>query len=117
LFEVLLMERMESYEIAVKQVIPAARLSIIRSLSSKYMLNETQISRIMGISQAAVSKYLSGKYSNGVVHMEKKVDQALVEECARAVAGMGRKGEGTVNMYICRICKNVNDFGCKFSRA
>ena len=111
------MGRMESYEVAVKQVIPAARLSIIRSLNSKYRLNETQISRIMGISQAAVSKYLSGKYSDGVVHMEKMVDQRLVEECTQAVAGMGGEAEGTVNMYICRICKSVNDFGCKFSRA
>lgn len=111
------MERMESYEVAVKQVIPAARLSIIKSLNSKYRLNETQISRIMGISQAAVSKYLSGKYSDGVVHMEKMVDQRLVEECTQAVAGMKGEAEGTVNMYICRICKSVNDFGCKFSRA
>jgi predicted transcriptional regulator len=111
------MDGVESYEVAVKQVIPAARLSIIKSLSSKYKLNETQISRIMGISQAAVSKYLSGKYSSGIVYMEGMLDHKLVEECAQAVAGMGREGEVTVNTYICRICKSVNDFGCRFSRA
>lgn len=50
----------------MKLTIPALRVAVSLSLSSNNKMNETQIARGLGIAQAAVSKYLNGKYSKGV---------------------------------------------------
>lgn len=43
--------------------IPAVRCALAHKLTSKYGMDQSQIASSMGISQAAVNKYLSGKCS------------------------------------------------------
>ena len=54
------------YGKAMKTTIPAARAAVAQSLSEEHGMSGTDIARRLGIAQAAVSKYLSGKYSNDV---------------------------------------------------
>lgn len=46
-----------------KFTIPAVRVAAARELNSKYHVGQADIARELGIAQAAVSKYLSGRYS------------------------------------------------------
>lgn len=52
--------------------IPALRVSIAKDLS-KLGKTQTDIAKILGITQAAVNKYLSGNYSSDIKKMEKDV--------------------------------------------
>ncbi len=47
----------------IKLTIPALRISVACKLKKVYNLNEIEIARRVGIAQAAVSKYLNGRYS------------------------------------------------------
>lgn len=53
-----------------KYYIPALRVSIAKDLS-KLGKTQTEIAHVLGISQAAVNKYLSGNYSIDIKKMEK----------------------------------------------
>lgn len=55
-----------------KFYIPALRVSIAKDLS-KLGKTQTEIANILGITQAAVNKYLSGNYSSDIKRMEKDV--------------------------------------------
>ncbi|MGD0510315.1 MAG: hypothetical protein ABSA33_00595 [Candidatus Micrarchaeaceae archaeon] len=65
-----------SCEKAMKLTIPALRIAVSCSLSKGHKMNETDIANALGIAQAAVSKYLNGKYSKEV----KRVVDAVKSE-------------------------------------
>ncbi len=54
-----------------KLLLPAVKIMIIKNLSKKYNLNQPEIAKSLGLTQAAVSKYLSGKYSVKIKKLEK----------------------------------------------
>ncbi len=51
------------YENAMRVTIPAVRAAVALTLSKEHGMSETMIAKRLGVAQAAVSKYLSGKYS------------------------------------------------------
>jgi predicted transcriptional regulator len=54
------------YERAMRETIPAVRIAIAKALRESYGMKEIEIANQLGIAQAAVSKYLGGRYSKGV---------------------------------------------------
>jgi predicted transcriptional regulator len=100
------------YEVAEKEVIPAVRLALIKEMREKYRIKESQISEYIGITQAAISKYLSGKYSEKVRAMEAKLDKQIIGEYTKEIMN-GKKD--ALNRCICTLCSNVNGFECEFS--
>jgi predicted transcriptional regulator len=103
---------MLGYEIAAKEVIPAVRLALIKELKTKYNIKEEEISSYLGITQAAVSKYIREKYSVKIKDIEAKLDRGIIESYAKEIAS-GKIG--AVNLCICKICTTVNNFGCSFA--
>lgn len=100
------------YEIAAKEVIPAVRTLIARELKERYGMKEVDIAQRLSVAQAAVSKYLAGKYSARVREITRRIDMKYVD------AYIGKIAEGKTeyaNMCICTVCKHLNDFGCTFS--
>lgn len=53
-----------------KLTIPAARIAVARTLNKRYEMNQEQIARNLGLAQAAVSKYLNGRYSQKIKRVE-----------------------------------------------
>ncbi len=106
---------MSRYEKAYKEIIPAARAALITEFKKRYDAKEDAIACYVGITQAAISKYLNGKYSDKIKAVAEKVDRSTVE----AFAGRIAKGESdAVDKYMCTVCLMLNDsFRCKFSRA
>lgn len=100
------------YEKAAKEVIPAVRLAIITELASKYHITEEDIAGYLEIAQAAVSKYLNGKYSEKVKALEEKIDKRIVELYSSKISE-GKKE--AVNLCMCTICNALNAFDCQFS--
>ena len=58
-------------ETAIDYFFPALKASIARELLSEYSFNQTDVASKLGVTQAAVSKYLGGHYSAGIKNFEK----------------------------------------------
>lgn len=54
--------------------IPAVRIAVSDTLKSRYRMSETTIAGRLEVAQAAVSKYLNGKYSRRVDVLVKAIE-------------------------------------------
>ncbi len=102
----------DGYEKAANEVVPAARVVIAKQLKERYNLTEANIARILGVAQAAVSKYLNDEYSAVVDNASKKIDAATIDAHIGAIA---KGSKPALKSCICSICNSMNSFGCKFS--
>lgn len=105
---------LSGYEKAYKEIIPAARAALIIELKKKYDIKEEAISKYVGITQAAISKYLNGRYSSRIKGIVEKLDKDIVASYAEKIAS---GNTAAMNKYMCTICNKLNGFDCKFSRA
>ncbi len=101
------------YERASREIVPAVRYALIKRLKAKYNMREEDISKYLGITQAAISKYLGEKRSAKIKAISEKIDANIIEECAESIRG---GGEELVDTCICSVCTSLNSFGCRFSR-
>lgn len=93
-----------SCEIMVKQIIPAVRVRVAKELYSKGLKQE-EIGEKLGLTQAAISKYLSGKYTKGIKKLEKsKIVEKISEEIARAILDKSFK-KIDFQKIVCEYCK------------
>jgi predicted transcriptional regulator len=100
------------YERAYKEIIPAARAALIIELKKKYDIKEEAISKYVGITQAAISKYLNGRYSTRIKEIVEKIDKTTIETYAERIANGQPEA---INKYLCTICNTMNNFNCRFS--
>ena len=77
-------------ERAMGLIIPAVRISVSKKLRKEGMA-QAEISRRLGIRQATVSKYLTGKYSSRLKAAERIVDSKGI---SANVAGLIIRGSG-----------------------
>ncbi|HUB92402.1 MAG TPA: helix-turn-helix domain-containing protein [Candidatus Saccharimonadales bacterium] len=103
---------LSGYERAYKEIVPAARAALIIELNKKYNIKEELISKYVGITQAAISKYLNGRYSARIKEIVEKIDKATIETYAEKIANGHPEA---INKYLCTICNAMNDFDCRFS--
>jgi predicted transcriptional regulator len=100
------------YVRASKEIVPSVRIAMALELSRNYNLSEERIAGILGVTQAAVSKYLNGSYSDKIRDLIKNFDESEIKKFSAKIAA-GEKDE--VNKYICSLCASLNQFGCAFS--
>ncbi len=100
------------YERASKEIVPAARVVIARRLKEKYNMTETDIAKILGIAQAAVSKYLNEDYSKLV---ESTAHEINMDEIDRYIEKISKGDQIAVKKCICSVCNTMNDFDCSLS--
>ena len=62
-----------------KLTIPTARAAIAKALDRKYEMSQQQIARNLGVAQAAISKYLSGRYSGKIKKVERVIESRRYE--------------------------------------
>lgn len=103
-----------AYEVASRENVPAIRAHIAKQLVKRYGMREVEVAHILGVAQAAVSKYISGKYSAEVKEAEAKIDTEMVGRYLPRIA----EGRGEfVVACICRGCQMISPFNCAFCRA
>jgi predicted transcriptional regulator len=101
------------YERASKEIVPAIRLAIAKELKERYGMTESNIAQILGVAQAAVSKYLNKKCSFSVGDVYKRIDTAKIDAYIERIS----KGDKLkLKQCICSICCTLNDFDCEFSK-
>ena len=63
-------------------ILPAVRINIAKQLDGKYDLRQIEIARRLGVAQVAVSKYLSGKYSESLKKAVDKIERSGIVDSA-----------------------------------
>lgn len=97
------------YENMVKEFLPALRISAARKMRKEYGLNQAKIAGLLDTTQAAVSKYLSGRYSIEVKRFEKTLNETEVAAFVKAVIE-NKKLEA--QKTVCKMCSKNLSFKC-----
>ena len=92
-------------EVVVKQLVPAVRVRVAKELYEKHDFNQQEIASKLGITQAAVSKYLTGKYTQEIKKLEtSEIVRKISEEMVKTILDKNfRKHE--FQKIICKYCK------------
>lgn len=94
-------------EMTVMQVLPAIRSTLARLLMSDHGMNQTQVSRVLGITQAAVSYYSKEKRGDeSLLKRYLQVGEAITKLSGDMANGISPKER---QKRICQICRNLQN--------
>jgi len=103
-------------EVAIKFFIPAVRASVAKKLSKNYNITQIDIASVLGITQAAVSNYLTGKYGKRIKKLEK---EKVVKLLSKSVVDSILKKKTTSIKFsedLCKCCKGfIGEVSCEIS--
>jgi predicted transcriptional regulator len=102
-------------EIIVSDVLPAMRAVLANELLKTYNLNQTEVSKKLGMTQPAISQYtreLRGQRTK-IIRSNEKI-MGLVKRLAREIA-LGNMSPKDLHKQFCMICKKIREEGliCK----
>ena len=97
----------KSYDYVAAKFIPVVKSKAAMVLFNEYGLTQQSISKMLGVSQAEVSKYLSGKGARGDGI---KVSDRNIEAFAHSVVV---KDEYNAQRIVCSICPKGASKSCR----
>ena len=103
---------MTIYEEAANEIIPAIRSRLANTLINKYNLKEEKVAELLGVAQAAISKYKTGKYSEKIKKIEGRLSDELIDKYARVLSESGKSRSGEA---LCSLCQAYFSFKCKLT--
>ncbi len=106
------------YVVVADETVPAARVIIAKTLVGKHKLSESEVAKRLGVAQAAVSKYVNGKYSPKITKRMKSIERNLGKNKGTIDSYIEKIAEGHneyVPVCICTICVLEKDIHCIFS--
>lgn len=83
----------------VKLSLPAARIAVAKFLDSRHSMTEAEIARGLGVTQAAVSKYINKKHSAETNHIIRMIKKAGVDKRIGSMVVSGA-GMAEINRQI-----------------
>ena len=87
-------------------ILPAVRINIAKQLDSKYDMRQIEIARRLGVAQVAVSKYLSGKYSEPLKRTVDRIEKSgIVDSAVIRLAKMDSAQE--VDAVVSELCARI----------
>jgi len=93
-------------ELVVGKILPSLRASVVKELSGKYHMKQSDIAKKLGITQASVSQYLSSSRAGSA-----KVTETFpkIKTYADDIAKRIVKGEDRYEWYsvLCTACKDI----------
>lgn len=105
-------------ELVVGKILPTLRASVVRELSGKYKMKQSDIARKLGITQASVSQYLSATRGGNSKMLEEfpQIAEFADEISERIASGEDRYAWHGV---LCKACKSIreNERFCELHRA
>ncbi|MEM3781526.1 MAG: winged helix-turn-helix transcriptional regulator [Candidatus Micrarchaeaceae archaeon] len=105
------------YESATEKYLPVVRFEIANVLKNKYRMKEQEIAERLGITQAAVSKYINKK--------SMKIMRRAVSLRSRINANKGIIDAYSKNLFekradisrFCELCQSLGGFSCGIAKA
>ncbi len=104
-------------ELVVGKILPSLRAAVVKELSGKYRMKQSDIAKKMGITQASVSQYLSSSRagSSKITDSFPKI-KFYADDIAKRIA----RGEDKFEVYsiLCTACKDIrsDEQFCKMHR-
>lgn len=96
-------------EIVVKKVLPAIRSTLVKDLSERHELSQTEIADKLGITQPAVSQYLGS--ARGDTDLEEKLKEAGLHSKLRELSDDIAAGSTQKTQIIRKYCNLCNSMG------
>lgn len=95
-------------EYAIKEIIPAIRALIAKNLCSKYNFTQIEAAKKLGITQAAISQYLSLKRGRKKIKKLRNLPEIriFIEEVSRDIA-KGDVSKKDLSNKLCLVCKTI----------
>jgi len=104
-------------ELVVGKILPSLRASVVKELSGKHDMKQSEIARKLGITQASVSQYLSAARAGDTSIIERfpKILSYAEDISERIVAGESKRQWYGV---ICEACRDIreDDEFCRMHR-
>jgi len=97
-------------EIAVKSVIPAIRAYVAKELTQTHKMKQTDAANLLGITQTAVSKYISNVRGQVIRIDQTREIQTMMNEIASKIAEEKISGPQLIPSF-CEVCKAVRRSG------
>jgi hypothetical protein len=97
-------------EVAVKSVIPAIRAYIAKELTNTYKMKQTDIAFVLGITQTAVSKYLSNVRGQAIRIDHSEEIRSMMNEIASRITDKEISGPQLIDEF-CTVCNIVRQKG------
>jgi predicted transcriptional regulator len=104
-------------ELVVGKILPALRASVVKELSGKHHMKQSDIAKELGITQASVSQYLSATRAGGT-----KITESFpkIKTYANEIANRIIAGEEKTEWYgvLCKACQDIrsDDEFCRMHR-
>jgi len=104
-------------EIAVKSVIPAIRAYVAKELTQTHKMKQNDVANLLGITQTAVSKYITHVRGRVIRIDQTKEIQTMMNEIALTVASEKISGPQLIPRF-CAVCQAVRQNGlmCKLCK-
>jgi predicted transcriptional regulator len=104
-------------ELVVGKILPTLRASVVKELSGKYAMKQSEIAKRLGITQASVSQYLSATRAGNTKLIE---SFPQINTYAQEIAKRIMAGETKYEWYgvLCKACRDIrdNEEFCKLHR-
>lgn len=102
-------------EVGVKTVLPAVKAIMARQIVEKHGLNEQQTAELLGLSQSAVSRYISKDRGNLLEINGSPEILALIEQMVTSIIKYPNNKTEVLTIF-CQICTAIREKGlmCPF---
>jgi predicted transcriptional regulator len=97
-------------EVGVKTVLPAIKAIIARNIMENHGLKEKETARILGLSQSAVSRYLTRNRGN-LIEIESSAEiKPLIDQMVTFLVKEPAKKQEIMDLF-CQTCKIIREKG------
>lgn len=97
-------------EIAVKSLIPAMRAQVAKELTQTHKMKQDEVASLLGISQTAISKYISNVRGQAFKIDQTEKIQEMLSDIALEVATERISGP-RLTLRFCQVCKTARQNG------
>lgn len=102
-------------EVGVKTVLPAVKAMMAKAIVEKHGLNEQQAAKVLGLSQSAVSRYISKERGNLLKVENSSEVLALIDQMVVSLIKEPNNKQQIMHLF-CQTCSAIREKGlmCPF---
>lgn len=97
-------------EVVVWYVLPTIRRELAKELVDSYGLKQSQIAKMFGVTDAAISQYLKNKRGGSSI-IETSEHYDVFEDEVKESAKLLAAGKSDISAEMCRICTAIKAIG------
>ncbi len=89
-------------EVFVRKILPAMRALVAKVLVRDYGLTQLEASKVLGVTQASINYYLTGKRGQKLLSELESIDE--INRLAKDMARELMEGKGDPSGHLCKLC-------------